>query len=220
MKTTLLTLILIAAVIAFGACQPATNTNTGANTTAANSAGNMNGMNRGAMPMNGNTNMSAGMPMKSSPDAASQPFDLQFIDTMTAHHNSAIGMARMAVDKTQNAELKAFAQKIISDQTKENAQMTAWREKWYAGKPMAMNMEMSGMMQSMPDMKKLGTADGKVFDIAFLDAMIPHHIGAVQMAKDALAKAEHPEIKTLANQIVKAQEAEIKKMQEWKAALK
>ena len=44
----------------------------------------------------------------------------------------------------------------------------------------------------------------------------PHHAGAVTMAKEALMKAEHPEIKTLANQIIKAQEAEIKMMNEWK----
>ena len=37
------------------------------------------------------------------------------------------------------------------------------------------------------------------------------------MAKEALTKAEHPEIKTLSNQIIKAQEAEIKMMADWKA---
>ena len=52
----------------------------------------------------------------------------------------------------------------------------------------------------------------------FLDMMTPHHAGAVVMAKEALTKAEHPEIKTLANQIIKSQEAEIKQMAVWKAA--
>lgn len=219
MKTLILIVSLTIAAIAFVACQSATNTNTGMNT-AQHSNGNMNGMDHNAMPMNGNANMPSNTMMKSSPNAASQPFDLQFIDTMTEHHKSAIAMAKMAVEKTQNAELKAFAQKIISDQEKENTQMKAWREKWFAGKPAAMNMEMSGMMGSMPDMKKLETVGGKEFDLAFLDAMIPHHSGAVEMATDALAKAERPEIKTLANQIIKAQEEEIKKIQAWKTAWK
>lgn len=185
----------------------------------------MNGMDHSSMPMNGNmmnrnSMMSNQSTMESSPGAASQPFDLQFIDTMTAHHNSAIEMAKMAVEKMQNPELKAFAQRIVSDQTGENTKMKDWREKWFAGKPLAMNMEMSGMMSSMPDMKKLESASGKEFDLAFLDAMTPHHSGAVAMAKEALVKAERPEIKNLANQIIKAQEAEIKKMQDWKTTWK
>ena len=160
--------------------------------------------------------------MKSSPNAASQPYDLQFLDRMTHHHQGALDMAKMAVDKMQNAELKAFAQKIIADQNKEIAQMKEWREKWFAGKPEAMNMEMPGMGDSMKmmmgdGMKKMEAASGKDFDIHFLDMMTPHHAGAVTMGKEALTKAEHPEIKTLANQIIKAQEAEIKMMANWKA---
>lgn len=213
MKTLFLILTVGVAAFLFAACQSATNTNT-----ERNSSGNMNGMDHNTMPMNGNANMAKDMPMKSSPGAASQPFDLQFIDTMSEHHRSAIAMAKMAVEKTQNPELKTFAQKIISDQEKENSQMKDWRDKWFAGKPMAMNMEMAGMMSAMPDMKKLETASGKEFDRAFLDAMIAHHTGAVAMANEARTKAERPEMKTLAAQIIKAQEAEIKKMQDWKTA--
>jgi uncharacterized protein (DUF305 family) len=231
MKTIILTILLSAAAIAFAGCQTATNTaNTNANARAntavvqnsnANSMMNMNGNSM----MNGNSNMSgmSGMSdMKSSPNAASQPYDLQFLDTMSAHHQSAIDMAKMVDSKSNNAELKAFAAKIIADQNKEIAQMKDWREKWYAGKPMAMNMEMPGMNDSMKmmmggEMKKMEAATGKDFDIHFLDMMTPHHQGATTMAKEALTKAEHPEIKTLANQIIKAQEAEIKMMADWKA---
>ena len=160
--------------------------------------------------------------MKSSPDASRQPYDLQFIDTMTHHHQGAIDMAEIALKKSQNAEIKTFAQKIIDDQKKEIAQMKEWREKWYSGKPAAMNMEMPGMNDSMKmmmgdGMKKFEAATGIEFDLMFLNMMIPHHEGAVTMAKEALTKAEHAEIKTLANGIIKAQEAEIKMMQDWKA---
>ncbi len=48
--------------------------------------------------------------------------------------------------------------------------------------------------------------------------MTTHHPGAVTMAKETLTKAENPEIKTLFNQIIKSQEAEIKMMAEWKQA--
>ena len=102
--------------------------------------------------------------------------------------------------------------------SKEIGQMKGWREQWFAGKPAAMNMEMPGMMESMKmDMAKLTNAKDKDFDLAFIDMMTPHHVGAVTMAKEALQKSEKPEIKTLAGQIIKAQEAEIKMMGEWKA---
>ncbi|HXG85750.1 MAG TPA: DUF305 domain-containing protein [Pyrinomonadaceae bacterium] len=231
MKTIILTVVLSIVAIALAACsQQAENVSTGNTAANRNSAAmnsnsmNGNSMMSNSMPMNANHDMSAKHhdEMKSSPNAAAQPYDLQFLDTMTHHHQGAIDMAEMAVKKTQNQELKAFAQKIISDQKKEISQMKDWREKWYAGKPMAMNMEMPGMNDSMKmmtgdGMKKFEAATGKEFDLMFLDMMTPHHAGATAMAKEALPKAEHPEIKTLANQIIKEQEAEIKQMADWKA---
>lgn len=182
-----------------------------------NSSMNMNGMDHNTMPMNSNMSMDHSA-MKSSPNAASRPYDLQFIDTMTAHHKGAVDMAKMVDGKTQNPEIKKFAAQIIADQEKEISQMKDWREKWFAGKPMAVNMEMPGMMDSMKmDMVKLTNSKDKEFDLAFIDMMTPHHEGAVAMAKEALQKSGKPEIKTLAGQVIKAQEAEIKMMSDWKA---
>ena len=229
MKTIILTVLLSAAAIAFAGCQTApTTTNTNANTRTntavvqnsnANSMMNMNG---NTMMQNGNSMSGSGgmMDMKSSPNAASQPYDLQFLDTMTHHHQGAIDMAKMALMKSQNAELKTFAQKIIDDQNKEIAQMKNWREKWFAGKPSAMNAEIPGMMDSMRgmNMKKMEAPGGKLLDLRFLGMMTQHHQGAITMSREALDKAEHAEIKTLASQIIKAQEAEIKQMRDWKTA--
>lgn len=227
-KVVYLGLVLTAAFAVIGsACTQGGNVNTSSSMN--NNMMNHNGMtsgnmaNHNSMTMNSNAAMPDMMStMKSDPNAAVAPYDLQFIDTMSAHHQSAVDMAGMALKKSQNAELKTFAQKIIDDQQKEIAQMKAWREKWYAGKAPAKNMEMSGMMDSMKmmggeGMKKMEAMTGKDFDIHFLDMMTPHHAGAVTMAKEALTKAEHPEIKTLANQIIEAQEAEIKMMADWKA---
>jgi uncharacterized protein (DUF305 family) len=196
------------------------NSNSSMNMMNSNSSMNMNGMNHNSMPMNSNTPMNHSN-MKSDPNAASQPYDLQFLDTMTHHHQGAVEMAKMVLSKSSNEELKKFAQAIITDQNKEIAQMKDWREKWYAGKPAALNMEMSGMADSMKmmsgeGMKKMEGMMNKDFDIMFIDMMTPHHEGAIKMSKDALTKAEHAEIKTLAAAIIKAQEAEIKMMADWK----
>ena len=223
MKTIILTVVLSIAAIAFAACgQSATNNNSamnhgGMNHNSMNSNSmNMNGMNHNSMPMNSNMPMNHSG-MKSDANAASAPYDLQFIDTMTAHHQGALDMAKMIDGKTNNAEIIKFGKQIIADQEKEIAQMKDWREKWFAGKPAAKNMEMPGMMDSMKmDMSKLSAAKDKDFDLMFIEMMTSHHQGAVTMAKEALTKSEKPEIKTLAGNIIKAQEAEIKMMAEWK----
>ncbi len=205
--------------IAFTACQSSETAQSNMNQN--NSTMNINAMNQNSVAddLMKMKNMKGSM-KESSPNATSAPYDLQFLDTMIEHHQSAVDMAKPVVAKTDNAKLKAFAAKIITDQNKEIAQMKNWREKWFAGKPAAINMEMPGMMDSMKgmNMKKMEAAGGKQFDLRFLDMMTPHHQGAITMSEEALDKAEHAEIKTLANQIIKAQEAEIKQMQDWKAA--
>lgn len=225
MKTIILTVVLSLAAITFAACgQSATNSNSAMNhggmnhnSMNSNSSMNMNGMNHNSMPMNSNMPMNHSG-MKSDANAASAPYDLQFIDTMIAHHEGAVEMAKMVDGKTQRTELKAFAQKIITDQNKEIAQMKEWREKWFKGAPRAMNMEMPGMMDSMKmDMSKLSNSKDNEFDLAFIEMMIPHHAGATTMAREAQTKAEHTEIKTLAGNIIKEQEAEIKQMNVWKS---
>ncbi|PBB97993.1 DUF305 domain-containing protein [Mesorhizobium sp. WSM3862] len=54
-------------------------------------------------------------------------------------------------------------------------------------------------------------------EVDFVRGMIPHHQGAIDMAKVVIANGKDPEIRKLAENVVKAQEAEIKKMQDWLA---
>lgn len=56
------------------------------------------------------------------------------------------------------------------------------------------------------------------FDRQFIDMMVPHHQGAVAMARIALTRAQHPQIKRLAQSIVAAQQREIAEMKEWRKA--
>ena len=76
-----------------------------------------------------------------------------------------------------------------------------------------------GMGMTMDDMvMMLNNKTGDDFDMAFLEGMIPHHQGAIDMAKMAQQSAKHQEIKTMANGIISAQQKEIDQMKQWMKA--
>jgi uncharacterized protein (DUF305 family) len=155
----------------------------------------------------------------SSKGAESAPYELQFLDTMIAHHQGAVDMALLADTRAGRPELKTFAGKVIEDQQKEIAQMREWRKSWYAEAPPAVNMNMPGMTEGMEgmDIKKLDSLKGNAFDLEFISQMIPHHEGALVMAKDLLAREARPEVKTLAQAITREQAAEITQMKSWQS---
>lgn len=169
--------------------------------------------------------MSSSMNMDLGPK--DQSFDLRFIDAMTPHHEGAVQMSQEALQKSQRPEIKQLAQSIIAAQDQEISQMKAWRQAWYpdasstpvmydasTGHLVPMSDEMrSGMMME----GSLGAADQQ-FDLRFINAMVPHHQGAVTMAQEALAKSDRPEIKRLAQNIIASQQQEIGQMQQWRKA--
>jgi uncharacterized protein (DUF305 family) len=149
--------------------------------------------------------------MKNSPNATKAPFDLQFIDTMIQHHEGAVKMAQMALDKGQNKKIKKMAQNMIDDQQSEITKMKEMRKSSYVDKPGALNMEFPGMMDSMKgmDMKKLEKSSGNDFDILFIDMMTAHHQGAIVMSEETLKKASSQNIKDMAQGIIDKQRKEI-----------
>ena len=63
--------------------------------------------------------------------ARSRPFDKAFIDAMTPHHESAVAMANVALEESENPEIRGIAEEIVSAQERELSQMREWREEWY-----------------------------------------------------------------------------------------
>jgi hypothetical protein len=70
-------------------------------------------------------------------------------------------------------------------------------------------------MQGM-SMEKLDASNGNAFDAMFINMMTRHHEGAITMARDALKKAQHKEIKELLQNIIDAQKKKIDQMTTWK----
>lgn len=180
------------------------------------------------------------MPTAGSPAASMRSdmeFDLMFIDMMIAHHQGAIAMAEVALERAEHEEIRTLAQDTIASQGAEIEQLQAWRDAWYADAPemtMDQMMDMDGMMGAMMGMDDMMGEMGMMsmdpaaaaaalcaapepFDLAFIDAMIPHHESAIAIAEMALQHAVHPEIAELAQAIVDAQQPEIDQMTEWRA---
>lgn len=208
-----ISVIAVLAVVA--GCSTQKQANNGSNNAVSNAEVNSNG---GNMPMN-DRGMGPSR-MQTSAGAADAPYDLQFLDTMVAHHRAAIDMATAIEGRAQHPELNTLAQNILDSQQKEFVQMKRWRLDWFGGYSPAVNMAMLGMNDSMKDMdmKKLGSLTGNDLDLEFIKEMIPHHQGAVAMANEALQKSQKNEIKMLANGIIKTQNAEIRQMQDWQKA--
>lgn len=138
------------------------------------------------------------------------PYDAFFIDSMIEHHQGAVEMAEQALAQAEQPELRALAESILADQKAEIAQMQSWRQTWY---PELSPTE--GMHMDMGPMEVAEDAT-KPYDLRFIEAMIPHHEGAIAMAQDALENATRTEIRELAQAIIAAQEAEIAQMKQWR----
>jgi uncharacterized protein (DUF305 family) len=68
------------------------------------------------------------------------------------------------------------------------------------------------------DMDPAELDDAEPFDRAFIDAMVPHHEGAIAMAKQLLESGDQPALRKMAQDIIDAQTKEIAQMREWRKA--
>lgn len=141
--------------------------------------------------------------------------DERFIDSMVPHHKGAVDMARVALRNAEHDEIRQLAENIISTQRAEIKELKTIKKEEFgsAGVPMNMNQEQMRMM-GMMDPQEL--AKQEPFDKAFIDAMIPHHQSAIDMANVARTESDNPRIKELAANIVSAQEKEIEQMKAWR----
>ena len=63
--------------------------------------------------------------------AKDDEFDKMFLDMMSEHHEGAVMMSKLVGNRTDRAELKQLANKIITDQNKEIEQMKGWKKSWF-----------------------------------------------------------------------------------------
>ncbi len=149
-----------------------------------------------------------------------QNIDQHFIVQMIPHHEGAIDMAKVALERSKRPEMISLANAIIEAQTREINDMTGWYESWFGSTPPEGGMggrgggmmHMDGMTGDLDDLKAASDAE---FDREFITQMIPHHEMAVMMGSMLAAATERDEMKTLADNIITSQSREIEMMRSW-----
>ncbi|RZS36400.1 uncharacterized protein (DUF305 family) [Herbihabitans rhizosphaerae] len=140
--------------------------------------------------------------------------DVKFAGEMIPHHAQAVEMADLAATRATD-RVKSLAAEIKKAQGPEIETMTGWLRSWNRPVPPVGGEHgghgMPGMMTA-DDMVRLSAARGTAFDRLFLELMIRHHEGAVEMANTEKAQGVHPGARALADAVVRAQTTEIDTM--------
>jgi len=154
----------------------------------------------------------------SSEDDASGTYtddELMFASMMIPHHSQAVTMSELALANSTNPEITSLATAIRDAQAPEIKQMQSWLDQSDYSGTHAGHMDMGGML-SDEELAELSTAKGSSFDRLFLEGMIAHHEGAIDMLS-MIKNSTNSEVKKLYADILTGQSAEIKTM---KALLK
>jgi uncharacterized protein (DUF305 family) len=167
-----------------------------------------------------NSGMGDGMPgmgASVSPADVNQS-DIQFTMMMIPHHQQAIEMSDVILAKDDiDEQVTALAEQIKAAQGPEIEQMESWLDDWGSGMG-----DMDGMghgMMSDTDMQALEDASGVEASRLFLEQMIVHHQGAIDMAQTEVENGQNADVIALAEAIIASQTTEITTMEDILATL-
>ncbi len=158
---------------------------------------------------------SMGGHMMSDGSMMSQNIDQHFIVQMIPHHEGAIAMAKIALERSKRPEILSLANGIIEAQEKENRDMRSWYQSWFESIPPENGMGMMHMDSMEGDTSVLESVSSADFDREFIEQMIPHHEMAIMMAQMLQASTQRSQMKQLAENIITSQSREIAMMRGW-----
>jgi uncharacterized protein (DUF305 family) len=144
--------------------------------------------------------------------------DVAFATNMIQHHQQAIEMSALVSDRSAKLELIELAKQISAAQQPEIETMKVFLVQWKENPDTSSgHAGHGGTMAGMVDevtMTKLESLNGAQFDTLWLESMISHHQGAIEMAKAEIANGENVDAKRLAQTIIDTQQAEIGQMKQ------
>lgn len=145
-----------------------------------------------------------------APSPAQARYEVKFMTDMIDHHQMAVMMAELCLDRAVHGELQMLCEEMKTAQMEEIELMQGWLLDWYG---IAYEPHMPrGHHQTMEHMAELA---GEEFEIEFMERMIRHHAGAVREGMRCMDRAYHEELLTLCHHMVEMQLQEIDLMQTW-----
>ena len=145
-----------------------------------------------------------------SPAAAQ--FEVEFLEMMIDHHQMALHMSDLCLERAVSEDLVALCGRIAESQAAEIEQMQGWLIDWYGIEHEPM-MDDPRHHEQMMELEMLSGSEE--FEIAFLQMMSEHHAMAVEDGTECLRRAEHRDLRSLCRQIVVTQLREIAQMERW-----
>jgi uncharacterized protein (DUF305 family) len=158
--------------------------------------------------------------------------DVAFTTEMIPHHAQALAMVDLTRGRDLSPEVQNLTEDIQAAQVPEIEQMVDWLNDWDKPVPETMqdhaNAEDDGMsghemgddstdmpgMMTNEELDELEAAQGQEFETMWLEMMIEHHQGAIEMAQKQQEDGRFEPARALAEQIEAAQAAEIETMQD------
>ncbi|HEU4424291.1 MAG TPA: DUF305 domain-containing protein [Pilimelia sp.] len=145
--------------------------------------------------------------------------DAWFVRMMIPHHEQAVQIAALAPSRARNPQIRALAERIAVGQAGEIDRLKAWlRARGLDDRVSGHDHTTMRGMQPPAALRALAAAQGRAFDVLFVDMMSQHHQGAIDMAADVLRGGTNLEVEQLANDIASEQAIEINRMRDVIAA--
>lgn len=153
---------------------------------------------------------------------AANTADIEFVAMMIPHHYQAVVMGDL-VPASADEDVSKLAERIAAEQTVEISTMQGWQA--WNGLPVTDAqqayedlLEQPEMLEQMgmateAEMDQLSAAEGTTFDVMFLELMIPHHEGAMDMAVDVITHGSDPFVQQMATDILTTQDLQIQQME-------
>jgi uncharacterized protein (DUF305 family) len=155
--------------------------------------------------------------------------EASFARDMQQHHAQAVDMSVIVRDRTDDPATRTLAYDIMTTQQQQIGQMYAWLITWgdsqartspamaWMGHEGMTGATMTGMATSA-QLATLKTLSGRAAEVLYLQLMIAHHRGGVEMAEAVLGLTDNPQVTQLANSMVYSQQSEIDLMESMLAA--
>ncbi|MES2874123.1 MAG: DUF305 domain-containing protein [Bacteroidota bacterium] len=217
MKTNSLIFAALTLTLSLTACQ-----NNNSKTEASHSSMDSNDMEMGSMPMNSGMQPAMDKMMTDMHQMTmTGNVDHDFAMMMKSHHQAAVDMSQVELESGKDDELKKMAQNIIDAQKKEVIELQSFLdnhknpEKNYdpAMKEQGFSKVMDENMTMMMDMPKMDPNSST--DKHYVQMMIPHHQGAVQMAEGFIQFGKDPALISMAKKMIADQKKEIEQFKKW-----